>query len=287
MPALVPFSPKPAKMKVLGLRTLRIDTGVSQDESRATAPHSILSRRASKLHLLANLFAPDAGATLRSSSPRCSPLYKPRRKMLRMQRRASPEIRVTIRTPRNWIKAMRMKKEGQDGSRAWHAGSGVQRLPSIPTQSHRKPSTVRERKAMDKDLMRLFQDAKDAGCVVQVGPCSPPPPSFSPARPVYCDISNALYSERASSASSRDKSSTPSTSGSASSTLSYIFSGIFGSRALSLSILTKNLSMGWRRFKSAKVREGMDFSQQPEALWYSHVHTDVPTDPKVCDANKL
>ena len=43
---------------------------------------------------------------------------------------------------------------------------------------------------MDKDLMRLFQDAKDAGCVVQVGPCRTPPPSFSPARPGY----NALYS---------------------------------------------------------------------------------------------
>jgi hypothetical protein len=38
--------------------------------------------------------------------------------------------------------------------------------------------------------MRLFQDAKDAGCVVQVGPCRTPPPSFSPARPGY----NALYS---------------------------------------------------------------------------------------------
>ena len=248
MPAIVPFSPNPAKIKARGLRArvlrgLRIDTGVSQDESWATAPHSILSRRASKLHPLAN--------PLRSSSPCCSPMYKPRRKMLRMQRRASPEVR----TPSDWIKAFEIAKQEAMGAppAAWHSGfSGVQRLPSITTQSH-KPST----KVMDKDLMRLFQDAKDAGCVVQVGPCSPPPPSFSP---VY----NALYWERASSASSRDSSSTSCTFDSASCTLSGTNS--VGSWALSLSMFTKNLSVGWRRFKRSKVRQGMDFSQQPEAL---------------------
>jgi hypothetical protein len=31
-------------------------------------------------------------------------------------------------------------------------------------------------------------------------------------------------------------------------------------------MFTKNLSVGWRRFKRSKVRQGMDFSQQPEAL---------------------
>jgi hypothetical protein len=61
------FSPNPAKMKARGLR---IDTGVSQDEGRATAPHSILSRRASKLdHPLAHPFdAGEARTVLRCKS---------------------------------------------------------------------------------------------------------------------------------------------------------------------------------------------------------------------------